>query len=104
VNFATLPQNLAFSSSGLHDARELLGERMRLSRFDIDPPVNGMYKITIRVVYGDDDLLCSPAADDCNSNTTSSNLTSNDLTCKLKAGSQFCSVSELSTTVRRRVD
>ncbi len=88
------------------NARELLGQHMRLSKFDITGN-NGVYTITARVVYGDDDLLCSPAANDCAGNgpSTAAVLSNaDDLTCRAIAGSQFCAASELSTIVKKRVN
>jgi prepilin-type N-terminal cleavage/methylation domain-containing protein len=93
--------------------RELLGEHMRLSNFKIEalPGSVATYKITVRVVYGDDDLLCSPslpaaAAGGCDNNGTPGAAIDNstDLRCKAKAGSQFCAASELSTVVKKRVN
>lgn len=86
-------------------ATDLLGQRMRVANFTLNKlgPTN-LYEIKIRVVYGDDDLLCSPSfAGDCSLNSTSTHLTATDLTCKGKAGSQFCAVSELSTVVQKRL-
>lgn len=73
-------------------AKELLGAHMRLSKFDIGPAASipGAYSITIRVVYGDDDLLNNP-----NGPTAS---------CKATAGSQFCAAAEYSTVVQKRVN
>jgi prepilin-type N-terminal cleavage/methylation domain-containing protein len=69
----------------------------------------GSYQVTVRVVYGDDDLLCSPmtAGSNCDDNsqldpTQISKAT--DLRCKnIRSGLQFCATSELSTIVKRRV-
>lgn len=87
------------------EARELVGPRMRLAKLDIPPPSIGsdLYTITVRVVYGDNDLLCSPAAGDCSQTSQSTNLGNSDLTCKLRAGAELCAVSELTTTVKKRV-
>jgi prepilin-type N-terminal cleavage/methylation domain-containing protein len=71
------------------NARELLGQHMRLSRFDIAGS-NNLYTVTIRVVYGDDDLLTNPTNPATN--------------CKSTVGSQFCAVSQLTTTVKKRVN
>lgn len=69
--------------------RELLGARMRLMAFDITP-VSGaddLYRIRIRVVSGDNDLL-----------------TSDHTQCALQqGGGHFCAVSELSTVVQKRI-
>ena len=89
-------------------ARELLGDHMRLAKFVITPDAADptLYTVSVRVVYGDRDLLCSPSvAGDCASDTPTSvaNLSADDLSCKPQAGSQFCAVSELTTTVKQRV-
>ncbi len=95
---------------------ELLGENMRLSNIVVQPetgpsPANAnLYRVTVRVVYGDYDLLCrqsDPAGCDDSVpvfNTENSVLGINDLACKnIRSGSQFCAVSELSTIVERRL-
>lgn len=92
--------------TGLTNPRELLGEHMRLAKFTIQSS-SDFYTITVRVVYGDDDLLCSPNpsfANDCTDTNQSTHLDQPDLTCKLITGSQFCAASELSTTVKKRVN
>lgn len=69
---------------------ELLSLRMRLSGLSVTDLGNNLYKITVRVVYGDDDLLSNPA--------------SPTATCLgVQAGTQYCSVVQLSTTVLKRV-
>ncbi|HSX46912.1 MAG TPA: prepilin-type N-terminal cleavage/methylation domain-containing protein [Patescibacteria group bacterium] len=90
--------------------QELLSPGMRLAKLDITqiPSTTRLYSITVRVVYGDNDLLCSPTVDDCNnSNDNFTSYSVNgvpaDLSCKSTAGSQFCAVSELSTTVQKRI-
>lgn len=85
INVADLTTNHASSSP-----KDLLGPRMRVAKFSITSAGTNLYKIQIRVVYGDDDLLNNPAAANAS--------------CKgVSAGSQFCSYSELSTIVQKRV-
>lgn len=83
---------------------ELLGPFMRLAKLDIanDPTRPTLYDVTIRVVYGDDDLLCSPSAGDCSDPMATPVPNSADATCKGAVGGQFCAVSELSTVVEKR--
>lgn len=89
---ATLP-----ASANLASGRELLGEHMRLN--DLSIQQNGdLYTIHLRVVYGEDDLLLqplpgnvpawSPAKETCAGN---------------QAGTQFCAVADLTTTVEKRL-
>lgn len=104
---ATLAVNTANSSagSGKVNFRELLGENMRLNKFKITQ-ADGLYTVTVKVIYGDNDLLCSPSvAGSCNPDapTVTAHLANEDVKCRLTAGSQFCAVSELSTTVKKRV-
>ncbi|HSH18093.1 MAG TPA: prepilin-type N-terminal cleavage/methylation domain-containing protein [Candidatus Saccharimonadales bacterium] len=97
------------TNNKLINARELLGQKMRLSKFVIEE-VSGMantYTITVRVIYGDDELLCSPSIEGaCNDrNTVKDELDNADeLMCKSTVGNQFCAVSELTTTVKKRVN
>lgn len=71
--------------------RELLSPKMRVAELNVqqDATEPDLYKVTVRVAFGDDDLLNNP-------NSTKP-------TCKSTAGSQFCSVSELTTTVVKRI-
>ncbi len=74
-------------------ARELLGQHMRLSVLGVTS-YGDLFTIHIRVIYGDDDLLSPtlPAVPDWASEN-----------CASQAGSQFCSISDLTTTVQRRL-
>jgi prepilin-type N-terminal cleavage/methylation domain-containing protein len=80
--------NPAAAASGI----ELLSPKMRLSNLTVSQVNSGdanLWKVSVRVVYGDDDLLSNPTA--------------TNASCKGSAGQQFCSVSELTTTVVKRV-
>lgn len=71
--------------------RELLQPNMRLSKMSVQNIGTNLYKITVKVVSGDDDLLKNPANDTA--------------TCQnFSAGTQFCAVSELTTVVTKRVE
>lgn len=89
------------------DTVELIGENMRLANLVITPDTSGkIWYIKVRVVYGDDDLVCNPTAPgDCESDTpsTTANRESPELTCKFKAGSQYCAAAEYEATVSRRL-
>lgn len=98
-------QNLAANPAN-PAGQELLAPDMRLARLSITPRSDGLFDLTVKVVYGDDDLLCSPTVGNCNSGNplTPAQLQSNsDLQCKGRKGSQFCAVSEITTTIQRRV-
>jgi len=68
---------------------EFLSPKMRLSKMSVKQITTGVYTVSIKVAYGADDLFTNP--------------TSSDPVCKSTAGSQFCSVSELTSTVYKRV-
>ncbi len=83
--------------------RDLLGNRMRVVAFDVtSPSSNGTVGIKLRVVSGDDDLLCSPSLNDCGG-TSTTDLNKSDLQCRGGSGSTYCAYSELSTAVTPRV-
>lgn len=84
----------AVSPTNDPDERELLRPNMRLAKLKVEETSadSNLYKVEIRVVYGDDDLLIEPPAvnayEECGN---------------FRAGTQFCAISELSTVVKRRV-
>lgn len=93
-------------TNGNPTGTELLSPRMRLAKLKVESTGDtNMWRITVRVVYGDNDLLCSPSVpNDCKSPNTSSPLNKPDLTCKVAfAGSEYCATSELSTVVKKRI-
>lgn len=102
---STAPLAMPASSTLPAGQRELLANHMRLAALDVtaDPTDSTLYTVHVRVVYGDDDLLCSVAAGDCSSSSMSVNLDKADLACKGNTGSQFCAVSDLTTTVQKRL-
>lgn len=81
--------------------KELLGENMRLTRFDISSnDGNRTYQIGLGVAYGDSDLLTTYSADGL---TLEGNLS--DTLCRSGVvGSNFCATSILDTTVKRRLN
>lgn len=70
---------------------ELLQRGMRLSKLSVEPAAGaGSYTVSIRVLYGDDDLINNPTSPDAN--------------CKVSiSGSQYCAQSELTTVVQKRI-
>lgn len=81
--------------------QELLSPNMRLAKLSVKSlGNNNLYRVTVRVVYGDDDLLLDQLA----ANGSAGNDGVLD-TCKgATAGAQFCAVSELSTVVQKRTN
>lgn len=72
-------------------ARDLVGEHMRLSDFSVTRiGTSNMYRVRVKVVYGDADLLNDP--------------TGKSASCQnIRVGGQFCAVADLSTVVVKRV-
>lgn len=73
----------------MSSGRELLANRMRLTKFEISTPPadSNLYEITVGVVSGEDDIVDGGT---CDPNVT--------------AGTQFCAVSELTTQVQKRAN
>ncbi len=95
-------------------ATELLSPNMRLAALTVSQPNpnnSRLYKIYIRLIAGDDDLLCSQnnVPGSCNSSTamtndgSDTNFVGTDVTCKPTAGSQFCAVAEFTANVEKRI-
>jgi prepilin-type N-terminal cleavage/methylation domain-containing protein len=70
--------------------RELLSPKMRLAKMQVTPISDKLYKISVRVVFGDEDLLSNP--------------TTANAACNAGQGSQFCAVSDITTVVTKRVE
>jgi prepilin-type N-terminal cleavage/methylation domain-containing protein len=94
---------------------ELLGKNMRLAAVSVtstdstDPTVP--WQVTVRITYGDTDLLCSPALNGntggCSSGSSNfaatATFAADDLQCRSQVGSQFCSVSVLNSVAQQRI-
>jgi prepilin-type N-terminal cleavage/methylation domain-containing protein len=84
---STTPQNM---SSSTVTGREMLAPNMRLARMEVTSIGTNLYRVSVKIVYGDDDLLDDPTTDAAR--------------CKnLRAGTQFCAVSDITTTVVKRI-
>ncbi|CAN5386864.1 hypothetical protein BH09PAT4_BH09PAT4_08310 [soil metagenome] len=87
---ADITGGFAFNST---TDKELLAKHMRISKLDVLQLGNNTYTVNIRVAYGDDDLF----------GITGPTPVWATIVCKDGAGSQFCAVSDLSTTVQQRI-
>lgn len=101
-------ENITTALSATGSPKELLGKGMRLVKLRIDDTNPPMFTVIARVAYGDDDLLCSPSvANSCDQGAATLTFTDlstrGDLICRPGRGAEFCHVSELSTTVYRRL-
>lgn len=76
---------------GLSGGYDMLSNRMRLTRFKIEPTAaNGdIYSIDVWTAYGDSDLVQTQR--------------SGSSTCSSGAGTQFCAISQISSTVAGRI-
>ncbi len=85
--------------------KELMPVNLRLAKLEVKGVAgsSSFYRVTVRVVSGDKDLLCSPIAGDCGSTTDSTNLGNDDLACKQFRGSEYCAASELVVDVMKRL-
>lgn len=70
--------------------RELLAPNMRLAKMQVTSVGPNVYKISVRVVYGDDPILTNP-------NAATANCIGQ------RQGTQFCASSDITTTVVKRV-
>lgn len=90
------------------DGTELITSASRLFNFSISPSTSP-YTVKVGVAYGADDLFCSSSVPNSCTTATAmsllSNYTNGNLNCKgsISHGDQFCSTSNLSTTVVQRL-
>ena len=81
----------ALDSSGYNNplGQQLLGPNMRIANLTISSVGSQLYRISLTLAYGDDDLLSATSG--------------TGISCLSRAGSQYCAVSALNTTVHRRL-
>jgi prepilin-type N-terminal cleavage/methylation domain-containing protein len=81
--------------SGKSTGYEIAAKKNRLTRFLVAPTSsnNGVYNVQVWMAYGDSDLV----------NTETSGTNMGHSSCNGGSGTQFCSISEISTTVTGRV-
>jgi prepilin-type N-terminal cleavage/methylation domain-containing protein len=89
LNMLTMPSNIATAIPPVNNGREQLYTNMRISKFDITE-AGGLYTVTVRVAFGSDSAFDFPTAPDAK--------------CKEDTNLTYCAVSELTTTVRKRVN
>ncbi|HEU4914117.1 MAG TPA: prepilin-type N-terminal cleavage/methylation domain-containing protein [Candidatus Saccharimonadales bacterium] len=92
-DFANCTASALVQSMGTQSllGRELLSPNMRLAAMEVTNVSGNLYKIHVKIAYGDDDLLNNPTA--------------STATCKnIRFGTQFCAVSDITTTVVKRVE
>lgn len=102
-NCATAPSN---------SPQELLAENMRLLYFDVSPVGTSgkTFQISVRMAYGDNDLLTIYQPDgfttvDVSGDGTFNNTDVQQATCRTNiAGSGFCAVSQLDNVVKKRLN
>lgn len=113
------PNTASCTRTGLTAAQlaggsELLSPRMRVADFSLGQlgasPTT--WQVTLRVAYGDADLLCSVArngnAGGCSGSgstnlAASANFADNQMQCRSQIGSQFCSVAVLTAVAQQRL-
>ena len=90
---------VAASQADLVNPIELAGSNMRLAKFAVSPVAGSnqkLWNVSVKLVYGEDDLL-----DNLDAGTGDS--TNAQCSGGTFLGKQFCAVSELNTTVFRRL-
>lgn len=98
-NDATVPPVVPTSLTGTQ--RELLGENMRIAALSVETKDNETYTVHVRVIYGDNDVL-SPDVTAGGFDWAASGGT---VGCLAERSSvQYCSVTDLTTTVQKRIE
>lgn len=105
------------SADATNPTRSLLGENMRLTKFNVtrvqpnasitDEIKSGaqLWQIELSIAYGDQDLLATDNEDDPYSGTYIDDFgnTNTRVLCKPGTGAEFCSIVEMSTIIMRRI-
>ena len=93
----SLPQTPNLPSS----QHELLNQHMRLTAFDITQLAGNLYTIHLKVVYADNAILVPPLPGGLGAGYASQ---WDSMRCAPGVGSQFCAISDLTTSVEQRLN
>ncbi len=91
--------DIATQAFNTQNYQELLGPGMRLLQLKIEDTGGGEQRVTVRVAYGDDDLL----VDDAGKKMDETGLLVWQAHCKGGTGDEFCAMSELVTYAKKRI-
>lgn len=83
-----MPNGTCTAPTNTTNRKQLLAKNMRVAKINFVASASGLYTFSITVAYGDDDLLSD------NGETAQ---------CKTGAGSEYCAVSSLVTTIQKRI-
>ncbi|HEX8762819.1 MAG TPA: prepilin-type N-terminal cleavage/methylation domain-containing protein [Candidatus Saccharimonadales bacterium] len=93
----TAPQDVKGTPS--LNGRELLEPNMRVARLDITSVGGDYYRISVRLIYGDDEVVFNPA-----SPGDATGFRSPNAACRsIRVGAQFCAVADITANVTKRV-
>ena len=113
ISYRLTPNDDCLDEDQGTDRKELLGQNMRLLKFEVKKPDEDQsgrtWKIDIRVAYGESDLLSAYNDDESSPNGWDGGNTNvpavYNATCKSGiAGSSFCATSKLDILVKRRLN
>lgn len=96
-NSATAPQDVKGTLS--LNGRELLEPNMRVARLSVTSVNGEYYRISVRLVYGDDDVVFNPASPADTNGSRSANASCREI----RVGAQFCAVADITANVTKRV-
>jgi prepilin-type N-terminal cleavage/methylation domain-containing protein len=83
---------LDVNNPGLVTYTELMAPNTRLSKFSFTKVTDNLYQVQLRMIYGDDDVLNKVVGPNFHNQCDTSSI-----------GTQFCSISDSTTVVQRRV-
>lgn len=99
-NPAAVPPSVPTTASLSASQRELLGENMRIAALSVASEDGQTFHVHVRVIYGDNDTL-SP---DVTASGFDWAADGSDVGCLLDRSTlQYCSVSDLTTTIQKRI-
>lgn len=81
--------------------QDMLGAHMRVAQFSITHNTGDVWNVSITIVYADDGLLVDGSGNALTGSSTAANWAT--ARCRNQAGQEFCAVSQLTTSVQKRL-
>lgn len=103
----TLPAGQTCNGGTASGGKQMLGNNMRLLKFNVFLTGSELWTVNIKVAYGADDLLTHRNNNGSTVSTTEPAITNDRENAQCKsgiAGSNFCAVAQLDITVKKRLN
>lgn len=97
------PQTVGCAATA-SNGKQFLSRNMRITTARLTGSLGGVYSFTVTVAYGENDLLCAGSCTSTPPTNAELVAAGDNISCKPGKGSQYCAVSTIRTSIKKRVN